>query len=273
MNDWIRVVPRGTYRHGSGFTQVIDAETCADLITNYLRSWSPQLKIDFDHLPDLGVAGTITELQNRDDGVHARVTWTAEGSAAIRGERYKFISPQLRVEPLPNSKNVRPTHLLAAGLTNKPVMSNLILSNSRFGNWENTPEIDARLELCTLLGITPQATDDEIKQRLADLRAGRRPPSLADKLKHATRGNIRNRLRNANGNWTPDDVTENSEYGFENTQRLKVLCDQIARNRTPAQLRRLSTNYGHSAYMRDRLLRTADQLELAALRAKRKQRR
>ena len=102
-DGWVQISPLGDFNHaGAGVTQVIDREACdriaADFNGHKSDSNFPGVLVDFDHFSlDTGqsseAAGWITDLESRDTGLWARVRWSDAGLSAVRGGRFRLMSP------------------------------------------------------------------------------------------------------------------------------------------------------------------------------------
>jgi hypothetical protein len=132
-DGWAQVCPLGEFWHaGAGVTQVVDAEACAAMATDFVgRAAEPNFPgalVDFDHFSmDAGkpseAAGWVGALEARDDGLWAKIRWTDAGLAAVTGGRYRLVSP---VFPEPSAcedlggGRIRPRRLVSVALTNEP---------------------------------------------------------------------------------------------------------------------------------------------------------
>jgi len=145
-DDWYQLAPVGEFPHnGAGITQLIDADACSRMVSAFenARSQSenfPGLLIDFDHFSldaekHSEAAGWITNLKFRDTkspGIYANIRWSDTGEAAVKGGRYRFLSPvwaKADCEDLGNNR-LRPVRLLNAAVTNDPNLKGILpLSN------------------------------------------------------------------------------------------------------------------------------------------------
>ncbi len=123
--------------------QVVDAEAAQSMVNRFREeSATPNfsgLRIDFDHFSydpakSSEAAGWIMEMQNRGDGLWFKPRWSDSGEAAVKGGRYRFVSPvwdPADCQKLGNGR-LRPLRLDSAGLTNDPNLKGLApLSNRR----------------------------------------------------------------------------------------------------------------------------------------------
>ena len=132
-DGWVQVTPCGEFPHvGAGVTQVIDREACDRIAAafNVRKSDAnfPGVLVDFDHFSldtekSSEAAGWISDLESRDTGLWARVRWSDAGLSAVRGGRFRLMSP---VFPAPSAcedlggGKIRPVMLVSVALTNEP---------------------------------------------------------------------------------------------------------------------------------------------------------
>lgn len=115
--------------------QVIDSEAATSIVNRFNRAardgklrHGHELLIDHEHFSDQidkesRAYGWLQELQNRADGIYARIRWTATGKAAVDGGDYRFFSteydrPSLKVLNSESPRRVRPLQLDGLTLTN-----------------------------------------------------------------------------------------------------------------------------------------------------------
>lgn len=200
-DGWFQIVPLGEYPHEkSGLVQVLD-ETATrrmaeDFANRARRADFPGLLIDFDHeshdsTKSSQAAGWIVALQNRADGLWARVRWTDVGEAALRNGRFRLISPVFErrsAEDLGNSR-VRPVRLLDAGLTNDPNLTNIPpLSNRGGATPADSTEPTQMKTVLLALGLSPDASEPAALEAVNVLknRAGTAEQQVADFKNRAT---------------------------------------------------------------------------------------
>jgi phage I-like protein len=110
--------------------------------------------------------GKVAEV--REDGLWVRAEWSDEGAAAVNGKRFKFNSPCFSREGLValGGNRYRVTQLGRIALTNNPnLRGQKPLTNSRFeqtANPQKQTHMDYKAELLKILGLPPEATDDQI---------------------------------------------------------------------------------------------------------------
>ncbi len=140
-DGFFHIAPLGEFAHSSGVKQVVDLAAVKSMVNRFQEEANqpnfPGMLIDFDHFSHSAdqtsaAAGWITELQNRANGLWAKIRWSDLGDAAVKGGRYRLVSPvwnRSDCEDLGDSK-VRPLRLDRVALTNDPNLKGLTpLSN------------------------------------------------------------------------------------------------------------------------------------------------
>jgi len=156
VDGWYQIAPLGEFGHAqAGLIQVVDREACEAMVNRFRDEAKGAnfagLLVDFDHFSLDGekrseAAGWITELEVRNAGVShkdaegtegrglfAKIRWSDVGEEAVKGGRYRFLSPVWArgdcVEL--GDGRVRPVRLLNAAVTNDPNLKGMRpLSNS-----------------------------------------------------------------------------------------------------------------------------------------------
>jgi len=175
-DGWYQIAPLGEFPHRpSGVVQIVDKAAC-DAMANAFREEAGKpnfagLLIDFDHfsLDDKlksEAAGWISELENRDTGLWARIRWSDVGEECVKGGRYRFLSPvwsQKDCEDLGNGR-LRPVKLLNAAVTNDPNLKGIVPLSNR----DASPSADAgNRRLRWTLGDSPDGRHCPSCQALA----------------------------------------------------------------------------------------------------------
>jgi len=131
-DGWYQLAPLGDFAHaGAGVIQVVDAEACTAMASRFKADAAVPnfagLLVDFDHfsLDDRSrseAAGWIMNLESRDTGLWANIRWSDVGEEAVKGGRYRFLSPVWARSDCVDLGNgrVRPVRLLNAAVTNDP---------------------------------------------------------------------------------------------------------------------------------------------------------
>ena len=126
----------------AGVVQVVDSEACTAMTARFNADAAVAnfagLLVDFDHfsLDDRSrseAAGWIMGMEARATGLWANIRWSDVGEEAVKGGRYRFLSPVWARNDCVDLGNgrVRPVRLLNAAVTNEPNLKGLMaLSNS-----------------------------------------------------------------------------------------------------------------------------------------------
>jgi len=171
--------------------QICDRDSALAMVEAFNRAAAapdfPGLLIDRDHESDdpektTDAWGWVTALENREDGLYARIRWTDLGQPAVAGGRFRFLSPVFDPDLCQDLGNgrIRPVRLEKLGLTNDPNMKALRPLTNRVpaadaapapadsgkhspgssGRKEST--MDFKAELLAMLGLSADASDEAI---------------------------------------------------------------------------------------------------------------
>jgi len=226
-DGWYHIAPLGEFPHtGAGVIQVIDQEACIAMAARFAADAKtpnfPGLLVDFDHFSldcekRSEAAGWIIALESRCEGsavgvrgsgkegefeqkaakdtknagLWAQIRWSDLGEAAVKGGRYRFLSPVwARVDCVDlGDGRLRPVRLLNAAVTNDPNLKGMVpLSNRAEGvnlkpeSDKNARSVDFRTlnregnemksvieKLVNHLGLAADATEAVILERMAGL--------------------------------------------------------------------------------------------------------
>jgi hypothetical protein len=167
-DGWYQFAPLGEFPHGGAdVVQVVDAEACTAMVARFKADAAVEnfagLLIDFDHFSMDGsqrseAAGWVTDLENRDTGLWGQIRWSDIGEEAVKGGRYRFLSPVWARSDCVDlaSGRVRPVRMINAAVTNDPNLKGILpLSNS--GRDHRPQTTDHRTEekpvdSCTYIG-------------------------------------------------------------------------------------------------------------------------
>lgn len=168
--EWTLVMPYGELRAKDGRRWTNPQANASKVIQASLAiAGSTDMPFDYDHQLDLSAvpkvggtapaSGWIKELEARDDGIYARVEWTARASAAIDAREYRYVSPVFDFD-----KTGLVVALRRAALTNRPALDLPALAS------EHTQgEGMDYSKIAQALGLGADATEDQILAALAKL--------------------------------------------------------------------------------------------------------
>ena len=141
-DGWYHIAPLGEFPHArASVMQVIDQTACIAMAARFTADANtpnfPGLLVDFDHFSLDGekrseAAGWIIGLEKRDCGLWAQIRWSDLGEEAVKGGRYRFLSPVWARSDCVDLGNgrVRPVRILNAAVTNDPNLKGMVpLSN------------------------------------------------------------------------------------------------------------------------------------------------
>lgn len=139
-DGWIHVVPLGEYSHPEVGLQILDRAAADAMVANFRTSAAtpnfPGLRLDYDHFsydPEKSseAAGWIVDLDNRADGLWAKVRWVNTGRQAVEDGRYRLVSPVFTEGVTLGQGRVRPTRLDSVALTNNPNLRGMVPVTNR----------------------------------------------------------------------------------------------------------------------------------------------
>ena len=136
-DGWYQFAPIGEFPHGGAdVIQVVDAEACMAMSARFKADAAVEnfagLLIDFDHFSMDGsqrseAAGWVTDMESRDTGLWGKIRWSDIGEEAVKGGRYRFLSPVWARSDCVDlgGGRIRPVRMINAALTNDPNLKGL----------------------------------------------------------------------------------------------------------------------------------------------------
>jgi phage I-like protein len=211
-DGWYQLAPLGEFPHAmAGVVQVVDAESCTAMVARFKADAAVPnfagLLVDFDHFSlderaRSEAAGWIVDLEARgkksdgavvsdgsDDegwGLWGKIRWSDLGEAAVKGGRYRFLSPvwarpdcvDLGPDPLNGRDRVRPVRLLNAAVTNDPNLKGLRpLSNASTGTSSGSP-----VDSCASIGRSNENGKAPSDAKAMEGREGKSMKAVIEKL-------------------------------------------------------------------------------------------
>ena len=179
-DGWHHIVPIGEFKHPeTGTLQVIDEKAILEMERRFNQEQSsqnfPGMLVDFDHFSHDAdkpseAAGWIEAVRSETapvqrTGLWARIRWSDSGEAAVRGGRYRLVSPVWLADDCESVENradgtirvIRPLRLYRLALTNDPRLKGMVPLSHR--------ERPLSVNQCTLAGNPPFAEIDPIQQK------------------------------------------------------------------------------------------------------------
>jgi len=189
-------LPFGTWAYNEKIDQTFDADhaaTIADELNKAVASGEPGIPVYQGHpdvpdlaskYPDKGALGWVKKMELANGGVNLTVAWDR-----FPGKGFAWFSPYWFGEPggMANGKTrVVVDHIASIGLVNNPNISEFRLPNEAEDNSTTKKETTMnREELITMLGLPPEATDDQIKAAIADLKKAGEDKAAAEQKAQA----------------------------------------------------------------------------------------
>ena len=166
-DSWVQLFPAGRFvgRDGRGPWHISDA--AAVIAASLTGGLDRGLLVDRDHQTDeaprgtpIAAAGWIKELEAREDGIWARVDWTAAARAQIDAGEYAYMSPVFL-----HGNDGRIKRILRASLTNNPALPLRAVASQLKQKEHQMDEL--RKSLAKSLGLEQDAVDDAIQKAVA----------------------------------------------------------------------------------------------------------
>jgi phage I-like protein len=126
--EWIELIPAGKFSavDGRGPFENLDPDSIVAASIGKM----PQvgLVLDYDHSTDLAApegrpapaAGWLKQFKVEQGAIFARIEWTADAAEAVKGKKYRYVSPVFE-----HDKDGKVARILRAALTNNPALVNL----------------------------------------------------------------------------------------------------------------------------------------------------
>lgn len=182
-SSWIHAMGVGKYQHAVygeiAFTED-RIKRFAEGVKTRIRGIDPD--IDYDHKMHSGeAAGWVKAADARPDGLWLFVEWTARAAQKIREREYRYFSPEFLDEWTDAQGATHPDVLNGGAITNRPFLKDLVPLNLSEFSLSVPPEEPERKDMDTkvlseLLGLSSDATEDQITAKLKELKEKPAPP-------------------------------------------------------------------------------------------------
>jgi len=176
--QWVHAMSVGKYKHpafGELDFSPDKLQRFADSVNNKVRGIDPD--IDYDHKADpskgKAAAGWVKQADVKDNGLWLLVEWTDKAKQALKDREYRYFSIEF-LKDWANEKGEKLQDVITGGaLTNRPFLKDLVPVNlSELYDDDNKENKMDRAELISLLGLSEDATDEDIKTKLGELQNG-----------------------------------------------------------------------------------------------------
>lgn len=181
----IQLAPLGEYRDAQGRPFRVTEEEIAAIMENAAKKQNDAV-IDYEHQTLSGkeapAAGWVKRYVDRGkDGLWGIVEWTEKAKTYLKNKEYRYLSPVLLSTRKDADGFWRPSVFHSAGLTNTPQIDGMVPIVNRFEP-QNKKEEPQMKKLLELLGLKPEATEDQAVEALAVLKNKAENPEVKEVL-------------------------------------------------------------------------------------------
>ncbi|BFH15186.1 hypothetical protein J6TS7_49940 [Paenibacillus dendritiformis] len=168
----IKLLPMGLVKSQKG-NFIVDEESFQAIKETFQRR-ALDIVIDYEHqtLEDIQApaGGWIKELSLQDDAIVGKVEWTPKAEEYLKNKEYRYLSPVVLVR----KSDQKAVVLHSVALTNTPAIDGMypIINSLDITQYEEGGnEMDFLKKLAEMLGLSADATEEEIMQKLQGLQA------------------------------------------------------------------------------------------------------
>lgn len=191
---WVQLAPYGSWDNAQGM-QVVSKADAETIVRNFAdeRPALREIGLPFyighpdhpsfvDRYKDTKAYGRIRSLAAREDGLYAEVFFNEQGRELIQQRAFHGHSVNWSVVPDgKKSRTYHPVRLKSVGFTNEPQIpvQPIAIANEAIDKENQQME---KNKLCNVLGLKPEATDDEIMNAIAGMKetANQQAKSIED---------------------------------------------------------------------------------------------
>jgi len=178
--SWVHALPIGEYEHPVYGKMSFTPERIrrfAQSVKDRIRGID--LDVDYDHKANGGqAAGWVKDADVRSDGLYLQVDWTPRASEAIQNKEYRYFSPEFDDEWTDASGVKHEDILFGGALTNRPFLKDLLPVNLSEITATKKASEGGQMgpeQIRELLGLEKDATDEQVKAKIAELTSS--PPA------------------------------------------------------------------------------------------------
>ena len=185
--EWLQI-PYGDHHHALGVIQRLTRPSAEVLVSNF-KSIASSLGRLFGGSPiyighpddpafsnqfsDRKSYGWVLDMEARKDGLYIKPKWGAAGMELLSNAHFKWFSPRWGCKPLPGVRAnglpvVEPVKWVSLGLTNDPNIQGIPPLANETQQTEGATAM--REQLIALLGLAPDATDEQIVAAITQLK-------------------------------------------------------------------------------------------------------
>lgn len=167
----IKLLPMGLVKSQKG-NFIVDEESFQAIKETFQRR-ALDIVIDYEHqtLEDIQApaGGWIKELSLQDDAIVGKVEWTPKAEEYLKNKEYRYLSPVVLVR----KSDQKAVVLHSVALTNTPAIDGMypIINSLDISEYEEGGTKMDLKKLAELLGLSADATEEEVMQKLQGLQA------------------------------------------------------------------------------------------------------
>ncbi|MFW5435217.1 phage protease [Paenibacillus apiarius] len=167
----IKLLPMGLVKSQKG-NFIVDEESFQAIKETFQRR-ALDIVIDYEHqtLEDVQApaGGWIKELSLQDDAIVGKVEWTPKAEEYLKNKEYRYLSPVVLVR----KSDQKAVVLHSVALTNTPAIDGMypIINSLDISDYEEGGTKMDLKKLAELLGLSADATEEEVMQKLQALQA------------------------------------------------------------------------------------------------------
>lgn len=244
--EWLQI-PYGDHHHALGVIQRLNRPSAEVLVSNF-KSIASSLGRLFGGSPiyighpddpafsnqfsDRKSYGWVLDMEARADGLYIKPKWGAAGLELLSNAHFKWFSPRWGCKPLPGVRAnglpvVEPVKWVSLGLTNDPNIQGIPPLANETQQTEGATAM--REQLIALLGLAPDATDEQIIAAATQLKEASAAGATAVANEKTARATAETALANERTERAAKEASLQSTIQSERKERINlILANAIA---------------------------------------------
>ena len=170
---WIHLAPIGKWPQWDDEGNKVIQDVSVKTIENMMAAFDNPVLVDCDHTSEEGgstrAMAWITQLAHEEGvGLRGKMEFTEDGAKLVSNGEYRYVSPVWIID-----NDGCPTRLVSVALTNRPNLPVRAIGNSQKTVVNNNAKEGNKImltKLIELLGLAPEATEEEIVAAVTSLK-------------------------------------------------------------------------------------------------------
>ena len=170
---WIHLAPIGKWPQWDDEGNKVIQDVSVKTIENMMTAFDNPVLVDCDHTSEEGgstkAMAWITQLAHEEGvGLRGKMEFTEDGAKLVSNGEYRYVSPVWIID-----NDGCPTRLVSVALTNRPNLPVRAIGNSQKTVVNNNAKEGNKImltKLIELLGLAPEATEEEIVAAVTSLK-------------------------------------------------------------------------------------------------------